>query len=84
MVAVASMASLFLRPRISQTASVTREVLRIRLTFHAFSSLMTSRRSPSEAAQTGVGLGRPSLVKVVSRTYCALAMSAKLGGWAPV
>jgi hypothetical protein len=26
-----------------------------------------------------VGLGRPSLVNVVSRTYCALATSAKLG-----
>ena len=68
----------------SQTASVTRGVLRIRFTFHAFSSLMTSSRSPSEAAQTGVGLGRPSLVKVVSRTYCALATSAKLGATASV
>jgi hypothetical protein len=59
-------------------------VLRIRLTFQDFPSLMTSRRSPSGAAQIGVGLGRPSLVKVVSRTYCALATSAKLGVTGPV
>jgi hypothetical protein len=31
------------------------------------------------AAQIGVGLGRPSLVKVVSRMYCALARSARVG-----
>jgi hypothetical protein len=31
-----------------------------------------------------VGLGRPSLVNVVSRTYCALATSAKLGATGPV
>jgi hypothetical protein len=29
-------------------------------------------------------LGRPSLVNVVSRTYCALATSAKLGVTGPV
>ena len=62
-----------------QVAIVTRGVLRIRLTFHDFSSVMTSSRSPSTAAQIGVGLGRPSLVNVVSRMYCALARSAKVG-----
>src|SRR6185312_7401999 len=77
--AVPSTASLFGRPRMSHTAIVTRGVLRIRLTFHAFPSVITSRRSPSAAAQIGVGLGRPSLVKVVSRMYCALARSAKVG-----
>ena len=70
--------------RRSQTASVTRGVLRIGLTFHDFSWLMTSNRSPSEAAQTGVGLGRPSLVKVVNKTYCDFAMSAKVGRTASI
>ena len=69
-----------------QVASVTRGVLRIRLTFQDFPSVMTSSRSPlslSKAAQIGVGLGRPSLVKVVSRMYCALASSAKVGVTVP-
>src|ERR1700730_6275433 len=79
MVAVASVASLFGLPRTSHTASVTRGVLRIRLTFHEPSSVMTSSRSPSGAAQIGVGLGRPSLVNVVNRRYFALETSSKVG-----
>src|ERR1700692_2840439 len=62
-----------------QVANVTRGVLRIRLTFQELPTVITSRRSPSTAAQIGVGLGRPSLVKVVNRRYCALARSAKVG-----
>ena len=73
------MASLFGCPPLSQIASVTRGVLRIRLTFHEFAPVMTSRRSSLLAAQIAVGLARPSLVNVVSRMYCALAMSAKVG-----
>src|ERR1700722_18449913 len=84
MTAVASRASLFGFPCMSQIASVTRGVLRIRLTFHDFPWVIISRRSPSLAAQIAVGLGRPSLVKVVSRTYCALATSAKVGATGPV
>src|ERR1700744_1847505 len=83
MVAVASMASPFGWPPISQTASVTRGVLRIRFTFHDFSWVMTSSRSPWGGAQTGVGFGAHALVKVVSSTYCALATSAKVVGTLP-
>src|SRR5689334_23689011 len=82
MAAVPSTASLVGRPFMVQVASVTRGVLRIRLTFHDFSWVMTRSRSPrclSRAAQIGVGLGLPSLVNVVSRMYCALARSAKVG-----
>src|SRR6185312_3632425 len=83
MTAVPSTASLVGRPFIVQVASVTRGVLRIHLTFHDFSWVMTRSRSFSrsfsKAAQIGVGLGLPSLVKVVSRMYCALARSAKVG-----
>jgi hypothetical protein len=49
--------------------SVTRWVLRMRLTFHELSSVMTSSRSPSGAPQIAVGFGVPSLVKVVSSRY---------------
>src|SRR5277367_6615573 len=56
MAAVASMASLFGCPCMSQIASVTRGVLRIRLTFHDFPWVIISRRLPSLAAQIGVGL----------------------------
>src|ERR1700751_1767582 len=79
MAAVPSTGTLVGRPRRVQVASVTRGVLRIRLTFHDFSSEITSNRSPSTADQIGVGLGRPSLVKGVSRMYCALARSARVG-----
>src|SRR5436309_5190311 len=79
MAAVPSTASLVGRPRMVQVAMVTRGVFRIRLTFHDFASVITSSRSPSTAVQIGVGLGRPSLVKVVSRMYCDLARSAKVG-----
>src|SRR5262245_51199125 len=79
MAAVASTASLLAFPRISQIATVTRGVLRIRLTFHESPSVMTNRRSPSGAAQITVDLARPSFVNVVSRMYLALATSAKVG-----
>src|SRR5271166_2328495 len=65
-----------------QVANVTRGVLRIRLTFQELPTVITNRRSPrslSKAAQIGVGLGRPSLVKVVNRMYWDLARSAKVG-----
>ena len=81
--AVASTASPFGFPRRSHTAMVTRGVLRMRLTFHDFSWVIATRRSPSGAAQIGVGLGLPSLVNVVSRMYSALATSAKVAGMAP-
>src|SRR6516162_8268316 len=77
--AVHPTASLVGRPPMVQVASVTRGVLRIRLTFHDFAPVMTSSRSPSAAAQIGTGLGRPSLVKVVSKMYCDLASWAKVG-----
>src|SRR5262245_40513846 len=83
MAAVASTASLLGLPRTSQIATVTRGVLRIRLTFHESPSVMTSRRSRSGAAQITVGLERPSLVNVVSRMYLALATSAKVTGTPP-
>src|SRR6516165_873869 len=79
MAAVPSTGSLVGRPRMLQVASVTRGVLRIRLTFQDFDSVMTSSRSPSAAAQIGTGLGLPSLVKVVSKKYWDLAGSAKVG-----
>ena len=74
-----STASLVGRPPMVQVASVTRGVLRIRLTFHELPWVITNSRSWSTAAQIGVGLGRPSLVKVVSRMYWALARSANVG-----
>jgi hypothetical protein len=40
---------------------------------------MTSKRSPSGAAQIAVGFGLPSLVNVVSRMYRALATSSNVG-----
>jgi hypothetical protein len=61
---------------------VTRGLLRIRLTFHDFASVITSNRSLSGAAQTGVGFGRPSLVKLVSKMYRDFAMSEKVVGTA--
>src|ERR1700756_4021039 len=76
MAAVPSTGSLVGRPRMVQVASVTRGVLRIRLTFQDFDSVMTSSRSPSAAAQIGTGLGLPSFVKGVSRMEWAWA------GWA--
>jgi len=48
------------------------------LTFQAFFSVITSARSPSRAIQIGVGLGRPSLVNVVNRTYWALDTSSNV------
>ena len=62
---------------------VTCDVLRIRLTFQELSWVMTTKRSPSGAAQMAVGFGLPSLVKVVSRMYSDLATSAKVTGMAP-
>src|SRR4051812_10114222 len=59
---------------------VTREVFLIRLTFHDFSCVMTTRPSPLGAAQIAVGLARPSLVNVVSRMYSLFATSAKVTG----
>src|SRR5260370_1410146 len=81
--ATASIESLFGLPRGSQIARVTRGVLRIRLTFHGVSWVMTSNRSPSGAAQMAVGLGLPSLVNVVSRMYSDFATSAKVAGTKP-
>src|SRR4051794_6167502 len=78
--AVASTASPLGLPVRSHGAMVTRALLRIRLTFHDFSSVMTTNRSPAGAAQMAVGLGRPSLVNVVSRMYSDLATSANVAG----
>src|SRR6476659_1954351 len=65
-------------PLRSHFAMVTREVFRIRLTFHDFSCVITTRPSPLGAAQIAVGLARPSLVNVVSRMYSLFATSAKV------
>ena len=48
---------------------VTRGVLLIRLVFQDPSSVMISSLSPSGTPHTVVGLGLPSLVKVVSSRY---------------
>src|SRR5215213_11122392 len=80
MVATASTASPLGLPTRSHSAIVTRGVLRMRLTFHDDSWVMTTRPSPLGAAQIAVGLGRPSLVNVVSRTYSLFATSAKVTG----
>src|SRR6478752_4370114 len=78
--AMASTASPLGFPLRSHFAMVTRAVFRIRLTFHDFSCVITTRPSPSGAAQIAVGLGRPSLVNVVSRMYSLFATSAKVTG----
>lgn len=83
MVALPWTPALVAQPRTLQVASVIRGLLRIRLTFHAFPADIASSRSPSAAAQMGVGLGRPSLVNVVNRMYFALAKSANVGVTAP-
>ena len=46
--------------------------------------ILTAAHCLSGATQIAVGLGRPSLVNVVNRTYCALATSAKVGATASV
>ena len=50
---------------------VTRGVLLMRLVFHEPSSVLINSLSPSGTPHTGVGLGRPSLVNVVSSRYFA-------------
>ncbi len=64
-------------PLRSHSAMVTLGVLRMRLTFQDCSPVMAIRRPPSAMAQMAVGLGLPSLVKVVSRMYSDQAMSEK-------
>lgn len=60
--AVPSISPLRTLPRTSQTASVTRGVLRMRRTFHELVSVHTSSSPFSGAAHTAAGLARPSLV----------------------
>ena len=59
---------------------VTRGVLLIRLVFHDPASVLTSSLPSSGTAQMGVGLGLPSLVKVVNRMYLDSATSSNVTG----
>src|SRR5689334_20433104 len=62
-------------PRALDFWMVTRGVFLIRLVFHDPSSVEISSLSPSRTPHTGVGLGLPSLVNVVSSRYFESAMS---------
>src|ERR1700741_1236423 len=74
-----STASLFGLPNAALLAIVTLGVLLIRLVFHDPSSVITRSLSPSGTPPMGVGLGRPSLVKVVNSRYLDVITSLKLG-----
>src|SRR5580693_4883712 len=76
--ATASTSSLFGLPNAALFAIVTRGVFLIRLVFHDPSPVITRSLLPSGTPQIGVGLGRPSLVNVVSSRYFDLMMSWKL------
>ena len=56
-------------PRTPHFWIVTRGVLLIRLVFQEPSSVLINSLSPSGTPHTVVGLGRPSLVNVVSSRY---------------
>jgi len=65
------------RPRESHGASMTRPELRNRLALPAPLSVITYRRSPSAASQTGVATAAPLLRNVVRDRYLLAAKRSK-------
>ena len=59
---------------------VTRGVLLIRLVFHDPASVLISSLPSLGTPQMAVGLGLPSLVKVVSRMYFDVTTSSNVSG----
>src|SRR5690242_6546580 len=80
--ATASTGSPLILPSAPHFWIVTRGVFLIRLVFHEPSSVLMSSLPSCGTPQTGVGLGRPSFVKVVSSRYFSRYTSSNVGAMA--